>query len=458
MHGIVFVPGISGSELIYKDQSPPIWPPNWWDIPVGYLELSELLDPTNITVGKVIDSVLGIPIYQVTENDLESISSKINGVPNGPYLAVPYDWRISLTTAVDTLATAIATFANSPGMTEITIVAHSMGGLLTRLLLEWKYADSASPAWFSKISQALFLCTPHLGAPTALPRLLGLELTEYVIQPWQMQQIANDSNFPAVYQLLPSPSSNILFDTNANKYIPYNDPQVIKAFGLSTQNLNAESSYSQALKPANKPPNVSYFFVYGTGQWTDEYLEVAGLSLYGASARQDEQGDGTVPSWSVVRAAAQFSPHIPLAPFLGSHVDVLQSDAFRQFLYSYFGVNRPAPLVTDAAGVLVSLNKRAYAPGETIHVLIIPDEEASVISGSLILHRISADTREANILGSRQEVTFRGGSVRSLTSKITAPRTPGVYRLDFGGRDSSHKTSSEVAGWFVVPGAKRSDR
>jgi hypothetical protein len=300
--------------------------------------------------------------------------------------------------------------------------------------------------------------TLHMGAPTALPRLLGLELTEYVIQPWQMQQIANDPNFPAVYQLLPSPNNNILFDTSANKYIPYNDPQVVKAFGLSTQNLDAESCYSQALEPANKPQTVSYFFIYGTGQWTDEYLEVAGLSLYGASARQDEQGDGTVPSWSVVRAAAQFSPHIPLASFLGSHVDVLQSDAFRQFLYSYFGLHRPPPLVTGAAGVLVSLNKRAYTPGETIHVLIVPDEEASVISGSLILHRISSNTQEANILGIRQEVTFRGGPVRSLTSKLIAPRTPGVYRLDFGGQDSSHKTSSEVAGSFVVPGAKRSYR
>jgi hypothetical protein len=465
MQGIVFVPGISGSALIYQNKTPPIWPPNWWDVPFGYQELSELLDPTNVTVGNVIDSVtlvqdvVVLPVYQTTENDLKSISNSLNGVASGPYLPAPYDWRIDLTSAVNNLANQIATFATTPGLAEITIVAHSMGGLLTRLLLEWKYANSPPPAWLSKITRALFICTPHLGAPTAFPRLLGLEVTEYVIQPLQMKQFANDSNFPAVYQLLPSTSANILYDSATNKYIPYDDPSVITAFGLSTPNLTAAQNYRQALNPGKKPTTVSYSFVYATGQTTDEYLEVEDLSsLIGAVVQQDTQGDGTVPSWSIVQAAAQFTPNIPTASFPGSHVDVLQSDAFRQFLYSYFGLGRPAPLVTDAAGVLVSLNKRTYAPGETIHVLIIPDEEANLISGALILHRISVDAKKAHELGVRQEVSFRGGPVRYLTSKLIAPSTPGVYRLDFGGTNSSHKTSNEVAGWFVVPGAKRDNR
>ncbi len=453
MQGVVFVPVISGSELIYHgaEDTGPIWPPKLEDISV-YQELDELLDPKRVTVGNVIDSVLGDEVYQTTENDLRSISNSINSGANGPYLPVPYDWRIDLLSSVDTLATKIAAFANTPGMTEITVVAHSMGGLLTRLLLEWKYANAALPAWFGKVARALFICTPHLGAPTALARLLGLEVTETVIQPDQMQKFAADSNFPAVYQLLPPPARGILLDTVNNTFIPYNDPRAIAALGLSNPNLQAAQKFSAALNPAKKPASVKYSFVYGTGHPTDERVNVAGLTLNGAKPWQDDQGDGTVPSWSITAAATQFTPHIPTQSFPGDHVGILLTDAFRQFLYSYFGVAGPAPLVSDAPGVVVSLNKHSFAPGETIHALLVPGEAAHVVSGSLSLSRVTALGAAPSALGVRQEVSFRGGPVRSLPSALTAPTTPGLYRLDFGGDGASHKTSGQVAGWFVVPG------
>jgi hypothetical protein len=451
MQGIVFVPGISGSELIYQKQTPPIWPPKWNDLFV-YRELDELLDPLNVTVGAVIDTVLGlIPFYETTESDLRSISSSVNGVANGPYLPAPYDWRIDLLTAVDDLANKIETFSNS--VDEISIVSHSMGGLLTRLLLEWKYSKSPPPAWFNKITRALFVCTPHLGAPAALSRLLGLEVTEVVIQPDQMKLFAADPHFPAVYQLMPSADRGILFDTTSNKFIRYDDPAVVAAFGLSTQNLNSAKSYSAALDPSKKPATVQYLFVYGTGQQTDERVNVAGLSLNGAAPGQDDLGDGTVPIWSTTEAAAQFTPNIQTQSFPGSHVGILATDPFRRFLHSYFGAGGPAPLVEDSPGVAVSLNKRTYRPGETMHVLLIPDEETSLLSGSLTLSRFPSAGLKAVPLGSRQEVQFRGGPARSLPSTLIAPKTPGIYRLDFGGANATHKTSDKVAGWFAVSAA-----
>jgi len=128
--GIVFVPGISGSEIIFRNEAPPIWPPKWNDFPT-YQEMDELCDPTEDTVGNVIDTVAGLyPVYQTTENDLQNISATINGVANGPYLPAPYDWRIDLLTVVDDVANKIEAFANSSGMTDITIVSHSMGDSL----------------------------------------------------------------------------------------------------------------------------------------------------------------------------------------------------------------------------------------------------------------------------------------------------------------------------------------
>jgi pimeloyl-ACP methyl ester carboxylesterase len=352
----------------------------------------------------------------------------------------------------------IDAFVNASGLTEIAIVAHSMGGLLTRLLLEWKFANKDPPPWFDNITSALFVCTPHLGAPTALARLLGLEVTELVIQPYQMKQFAADPNFPAVYQLLPPPASNILYDTVSGKFVAYNDPGVIAALGLSNPNLQAAQNYRQALDPGGKPPGVKYLFVYATGQQTDERVNIAGLTVNGAKPWPDNQGDGTVPIWSITTAAAQFTPNIPTQSFVGDHVGVLVTDAFRQFLYSYFGLGGPAPLVRDAPGLVVSLNKRTYAPGETIHALLIPDEETRVMSGSLRLSRVAARGQTLSALGTRQEVSFRGGPIRSLASVVTAPKAPGLYRLDFDGADASHKTSDQTAGWFIVSGTIPSAR
>lgn len=448
MHGIVFVPGISGSELLYKGAQVAIWPPKITDWP-RYREMVELLDLEDVSVRNVIDYVFGVyPVYNETENDFRAISSAINGVANIAYLPAPYDWRIDLLAAVDDLASKIAKFSGP--MTEITVVCHSMGGLLTRLLLEWKYAGASAPPWLKKIARVLFVCTPHLGAPTALARILGLETTEYVIQPDQMKEFAGDPNFPAVYQLLPAANRGILFDTTANKFIRYDDPSVVNAFGLSNPNLAALTKYSAALQPGKKPATVEYTFVCGTNQLTDEFVNVAGLSLNGARAQQDDLGDGTVPSWSIVEAAALFTPAIKTQSFPGDHLGVLKTDAFRQFLYAYFGVSGPAPLVEEGPGVVVSLNKRTYRPGEIMNVLLIPDEEASSISGSLMLSRVTPGTAKAAALGARQEVLLKGGPVRSLTSKLAAPTTPGIYRLDFGGAGASHKTSDKVAGWFVV--------
>ena len=65
---------------------------------------------------------------------------------------------------------------------------------------------------------------------------------------------------------------------------------------------------------------------------------------------------------------------------------------------------------------------------------LIPDEEANLLSGSLILSRTSLPrTLKPLHWVVRQEVQFRGGPARSLPSRLTAPKTPGIYRLDFGG-------------------------
>jgi hypothetical protein len=65
MEGIVFVPGIFGSELYYNNNngSSEIWPPGPFDL-LGYTQISELSDPTRVSVGDIIDYI-GLPIFPV---------------------------------------------------------------------------------------------------------------------------------------------------------------------------------------------------------------------------------------------------------------------------------------------------------------------------------------------------------------------------------------------------------
>jgi len=359
MEGIIFVPGISGSQLLYK-KTRSIWPPSWNDL-FGYRELNELLDPKNITVGSAIDVFLDIiPIYKIIEQDLKQISAHINSVPVGPYLSLPYDWRLDLTSSslvLDDFVTRVDKFIKSTGVTKVTFICHSMGGLLIRLLLEWK---AKAPPWLDNIRRVLFICTPHLGAPTALAKICGLEGTWMVVPPWDMRRFAADKNFPSTYELLPSPDRNILFDASTNKFIRYDDPSVIAALALTKESIDKRNNLGAALNPANKPRTVSYYFAYGVGHATDEGVILNGLTLAGARPWSEVRGDGTVPSWSIIEAAAKCNPPIQTKPFLGSHIGILVTNTFRQFLYSYFTLQAPPLLVGRGGWRNCSLAQQAH--------------------------------------------------------------------------------------------------
>ncbi len=78
-----------------------------------------------------------------------------------------YDWRQdNLVTAKMLQNFLSCLWANNQGnIGTITLIGHSMGGLVSRAYLE--YVGSKDP-WFSNIDQLITLGTPHLGAPLAM--------------------------------------------------------------------------------------------------------------------------------------------------------------------------------------------------------------------------------------------------------------------------------------------------
>lgn len=482
MEGIVFVPGIFGSELYYNNNSASqIWPSGPFDLG-GYTQIDELSDPARVSVGKIVDYVVFpfIAIYSVIEGDLRDICNQINGSDDGPYLPVPYDWRVDLFAAARDLERQVTQWAADPQVTSITFFAHSMGGLVVRLLLESvipSLPPERRPAWVDLVQRAVFACTPHLGAPEALALALGLAGDE-TLTPAQCKQLTANPAFPSAYQVIPSAARNLIFDTASGGWIPYDRGDAVTQFGLSAANIAAGNRVRSELNIANRTPaSMEYFFMYGTGLETDESIDVSGLTTTGATIVQQDGGDGTVPAWSITEAASQASPPIPTWSGPGEHLHLLSTDAFRQELYRYFGLGSSAAIVEaalmTAAGVAPGLaafaprisvhcNKRQYPPGAPVHILLVPSTPTEALAGSLQMRRfVAARGAHGNwIYGASsapvatKTVKIEGGPVKTHSVHMSAPTTPGAYLLEFVGDAATQLSAQNGGGWFFVRGDK----
>ena len=115
-------------------------------------------------------------VYAPIDRTLQQICDELDA----QYVPFFYDWRKDVITTAKLLAQTIEDLcAKSSKVTEITLVCHSMGGLIGRLLLEATYPDPKSkPDWFSKIKRLICICTSHLGLPKLWQCAWGWRTTE----------------------------------------------------------------------------------------------------------------------------------------------------------------------------------------------------------------------------------------------------------------------------------------
>jgi hypothetical protein len=94
-----------------------------------------------------------------------------------------------------------------------------MGGLICRLMLETdKYKGES---WVAKVEEAIFVCTPHLGAD----RPLGFALPavpdkDYGIEKGDMVKLLGDVRYPAGYQCMPDMGRDALYDVSHKPQVP----------------------------------------------------------------------------------------------------------------------------------------------------------------------------------------------------------------------------------------------
>ncbi len=113
-------------------------------------------DPLHPLSGLQLD-----PIFDTYDGLIDSLDR--NGFEKDKMLFVfPYNWRNDNSETAKLLKIKIDEVKRITGSRKVDIVAHSMGGLVTRSYAQSNYYEN-------DIDQIIFLGTPHLGAPKAYP-------------------------------------------------------------------------------------------------------------------------------------------------------------------------------------------------------------------------------------------------------------------------------------------------
>lgn len=303
---VVIVPGIMGTELFRPrpGASPEqVWPGTAWEWAFGHGRMDDLL-ADDVYPGELIGSYLKIPQYASLLATLDALGYRRRSTPPTLY-TFPYDWRRDARLAASNLAARLHRILEEHrGRAELHLVAHSLGGLICRYVLEsGRFPELTSTG---AIRSLVTMGTPHLGAPLALLGARGEE-PRIFLKPEQVGRMARDRRYPSVYQLISPAEVPILADGRAasgRRPLPHLDAA---ALDLEEANLAAAQQLRAAIAGMRPPEGCRYFCIAGTLHDTVEGLRARRYPRPTRLDRDDVEGcgDGTVPAWSAWPSGTQ---------------------------------------------------------------------------------------------------------------------------------------------------------
>lgn len=214
---VVFIPGLMATRL-YLDETilglpttNQLWEPNVKaDVEKLYLDESGNSIETNIYVDEsgsdegVIDEAFGFNVYK---KFLESMSSFVAEPTNEvkDFMVLPYDWRKDIYDVVDDLMLEkVIKLAEDSNNNKVTIVAHSNGGLIGKVLID-KLREQGKD---NLIENFIMVAVPQMGTPVSIASLLhGDEQDIPKTLGWVLNKATArklGENMRSAYTLLPS--------------------------------------------------------------------------------------------------------------------------------------------------------------------------------------------------------------------------------------------------------------
>lgn len=421
---VIVVPGIMGSSLTLDGDE--IWPPSLWDVVTGYDRISDLMND-KVEVGTIIYSVSIKSIYRSLINDVQSCGYQEHAADRR-LIEFPYDWRRSNSFTAGVLADLLDVITEHGLPDDITFVAHSMGGLVVRRVLEsGEYDDRA---WFPMVHRLITFGTPHFGAPLATARLLGKEKVLGVAGT-DIVRLASDPRYPSSYELAGPVGTAFTLDMPGRGSLPKPldrfSAEYVKVLKLAAPNINAGNEFWTHLGLERRPSGVEYFFVGGGAHSTTTACATDGNSFDRTETKS--AGDGTVP---VTSSVMWDIPHLYSSK---EHARVFEDRSAREALYRFLdapaGV-RPQAAETDQpvgrAGVVgLSVNQADYTVDEPIEIVVSYATPIDQPVEALWLERLH-ETAPAEPIDA-VTISLDAPGVSNLVVTIGPHLTPGVYQL-----------------------------
>jgi pimeloyl-ACP methyl ester carboxylesterase len=426
----VIVPGIMGSELRLNGTI--IWPGPVLDLLLPYFRIDDLLREDLIATD-VIRRYSVSTQYQALIDDLVACGFREQGDPP-TLIPCPYDWRKDNQLAAVTLADKIDWAVDlHRGNAEVSLIAHSMGGLISRYYLE--SGDFIHRQGFRAVRRLITLGTPHRGAAVALPRLLGMEKTLWLSKE-QVRQVVSDPRYPAAYQLLPPPEEPFAWDERAGAEYRALDVygEAARELGLVPDNLEAARRFHGRLDASKRPAEVRYFCFSGTRQTTTSLVHIyqSGAGFGVRKIELEGGGDGTVPVWSSAL------PGLQSMPVGGEHSVIYKNRDLRRTLAVLLGV---APAVAASFGppateVEVTLRERVVEPRGVVRVALTFLGGASDLDGQLQVEQAELPAGDTGVpafvpLAGVYPIRYAGLAAETLGLLLQAPDRPGLFRVAY---------------------------
>jgi pimeloyl-ACP methyl ester carboxylesterase len=426
-HLVILVPGIMGSEL--RRGTELVWPGPLESLLLPYRKM-DALTGDDLVATDVIRTYSLSKQYQALIDDLDACGFREESDPPTLFVCA-YDWRRANERAAEVLADRVdAAVASHKGGAAVSLVAHSMGGLVSRHYLEsGRFADRPG---FRSVRSLITLATPHRGAAVALPRLLGQEKMLWLNKE-QVRQVVSDARFPGAYQLLPPAREPFAWDqAPGSEYGTFDIHGGAAELGLSAANLEAARAFHATLDLARRPEGVRYFCFSGTRQTTTSLVHIdrVGKQLAVRKVEVEGGGDGTVPGWSSAL------PGVQGMPVGGEHSTIYKTRDLRRTLAVLLGAP-PHVAASFAAGpseVEVSLRERVAEPGRVVRLALTFEGGTRELDGELRVERVGAEAGGAATVAvptASYPVHYSGLAAETLGLVLEAPADAGLYRVGY---------------------------
>lgn len=438
MKVLVFIPGTMGTALVAPDGEE-LWPPQLLETQFGYRRMDRLLDPA-VQPGAIIAKVACFDFYgSLLEQFAELGWSETSATQR--LLPFAYDWRLDLEVTAERLAAQLDAL-HAQGADEITLVAHSMGGLIARLLVEG--AHWAGRPWQGAVRTLVTIATPHQGAPLALARVLGLD-SDLGFSGADFRRMTNDRRYPSAYQLLPAPSEACCWDQSSLTLgaVDLYDAAHAAALGLDPVLLERARWLHDALAAAAPRPQLRRFTFAATGHETvtrinvfrrDGRYPVEDMVL----TRTEDGGDGTVPLWSALPHPGQRQVVV------NEHSHAFCGMAFKRVLFRLLGRDIGAALealqadeaqqLLASEGLRLSIASPVLRCGHEFELLLVAPMAVAPLQGRLLLQPLDAQGRP--VPGRQDElarIDYQGPLLSTLRLRLPGLARPGPYQLHFEG-------------------------